>query len=386
MNTDESELALFRAERRVREIQAKLHRWADHDPQRDLLERPLPGNGHGGCGRRLGETHRRKHRRGAPADLAAPQPTPRGRTRRRQGRQTRPDHHRTQTTRRLKDQGSAGTGTTGTAKSGRTPARPAVGDTACRPIPKRANAAHSVATADACSAASSRPAASRSSRASSSASRPSRKLGLAGQRQGVHHELQRRNLAEPTGELHQRRAPDLAIRVGVGRQQAVAKRVHQWCRRRAGCRSVGRCPAPITVVSPSTQPKKSLHPSAIASLCGCWSAVLLPTPPTRRLVRPWAYSWKTIVASLAVGRFVRVTWPSRSTAPSPSTGVDIEAVSGIAPGKHRTSTASLPMPPRPKASVWKLPAASVNPSKASSALPANLGRGCARPGTIRGWP
>ena len=34
MNTDESELALFRAERRVREIQAKLHRWARDDPHR----------------------------------------------------------------------------------------------------------------------------------------------------------------------------------------------------------------------------------------------------------------------------------------------------------------------------------------------------------------
>ena len=31
-----------------------------------LVERPLPGNGHGGCGRRLGETHRWKHRQGAP--------------------------------------------------------------------------------------------------------------------------------------------------------------------------------------------------------------------------------------------------------------------------------------------------------------------------------
>ena len=31
MNTDESELALYRAERRVREIQAKLHRWATND-------------------------------------------------------------------------------------------------------------------------------------------------------------------------------------------------------------------------------------------------------------------------------------------------------------------------------------------------------------------
>ena len=34
MNTDESELALFRAERRVREIQTKLHRWAREDPHR----------------------------------------------------------------------------------------------------------------------------------------------------------------------------------------------------------------------------------------------------------------------------------------------------------------------------------------------------------------
>ncbi len=34
MNTDESELVLFRAERRVREIQAKLHRWARDGPHR----------------------------------------------------------------------------------------------------------------------------------------------------------------------------------------------------------------------------------------------------------------------------------------------------------------------------------------------------------------
>ena len=31
-----------------------------------LVERPVPGNGHAGCGRRLGETHRWKHRKGAP--------------------------------------------------------------------------------------------------------------------------------------------------------------------------------------------------------------------------------------------------------------------------------------------------------------------------------
>jgi hypothetical protein len=31
-----------------------------------LVERPVLGNGHAGCGRRLGETHRWKHRQGAP--------------------------------------------------------------------------------------------------------------------------------------------------------------------------------------------------------------------------------------------------------------------------------------------------------------------------------
>jgi RNA-directed DNA polymerase len=34
VNTDESELVLYRAERRVREIQTKLHRWARDDPHR----------------------------------------------------------------------------------------------------------------------------------------------------------------------------------------------------------------------------------------------------------------------------------------------------------------------------------------------------------------
>lgn len=34
MNTDELELTLYRAERRVREIQAKLHRWAVEEPHR----------------------------------------------------------------------------------------------------------------------------------------------------------------------------------------------------------------------------------------------------------------------------------------------------------------------------------------------------------------
>jgi transposase len=37
-----------------------------HTTHTGLVERPLPGNGHGGCGRRLGETHRWKHRQGAP--------------------------------------------------------------------------------------------------------------------------------------------------------------------------------------------------------------------------------------------------------------------------------------------------------------------------------
>ena len=50
MNTDESELTLFRAERRVREIQAKLHRWADHDPQRDLWSARCSETGTAGAG------------------------------------------------------------------------------------------------------------------------------------------------------------------------------------------------------------------------------------------------------------------------------------------------------------------------------------------------
>ena len=36
MNTDERELALYRAERRVREIQTKLHRWATDDPDQQF--------------------------------------------------------------------------------------------------------------------------------------------------------------------------------------------------------------------------------------------------------------------------------------------------------------------------------------------------------------
>ena len=34
VNTHDSELALYRAERRVLEIQTKLHRWANDDPHR----------------------------------------------------------------------------------------------------------------------------------------------------------------------------------------------------------------------------------------------------------------------------------------------------------------------------------------------------------------
>src|SRR5215212_7073562 len=35
-------------------------------PMPGLVERPVLGNGHAGCGRRPGETHRWKHRQGAP--------------------------------------------------------------------------------------------------------------------------------------------------------------------------------------------------------------------------------------------------------------------------------------------------------------------------------
>ena len=40
-----SSSALFRAERRVREIQAKLHRWAEHGAQRDSRSARCLGNG-----------------------------------------------------------------------------------------------------------------------------------------------------------------------------------------------------------------------------------------------------------------------------------------------------------------------------------------------------
>src|ERR1700709_1221782 len=42
VNTDELEHQLYRAERRVREIQTKLHRWATDDPT-GLVESRMPG-------------------------------------------------------------------------------------------------------------------------------------------------------------------------------------------------------------------------------------------------------------------------------------------------------------------------------------------------------
>jgi len=66
VNTDESELALFRAERRVREIQAKLHRWADHDPQRDLWSARCPETGTAGAGGGSGKPTGGNTGRGAP--------------------------------------------------------------------------------------------------------------------------------------------------------------------------------------------------------------------------------------------------------------------------------------------------------------------------------
>ena len=76
MNTDEPELALFEAERRVLEIQTKLHRWARDDPHRrfddlfNLVADPafllvawdrVRGN-KGAAHRRGGRAHRRVHR------------------------------------------------------------------------------------------------------------------------------------------------------------------------------------------------------------------------------------------------------------------------------------------------------------------------------------
>ena len=74
MNTDESELTLFRAERRVREIQAKLHRWADHDPQRDLWSARCPETGTAGAGGGSGKPTGGNTGRAPRADLTAPAP------------------------------------------------------------------------------------------------------------------------------------------------------------------------------------------------------------------------------------------------------------------------------------------------------------------------
>ena len=71
VNTDESELALFRAERRVREIQAKLHRWADHDPQRDLWSARCPETGTAGAGGGSGKPTGGNTGRAPRADLTA---------------------------------------------------------------------------------------------------------------------------------------------------------------------------------------------------------------------------------------------------------------------------------------------------------------------------
>ena len=71
MNTDESELTLFRAERRVREIQAKLHRWADHDPQRDLWSARCPETGTAGAGGGSGKPTGGNTGRAPRADLTA---------------------------------------------------------------------------------------------------------------------------------------------------------------------------------------------------------------------------------------------------------------------------------------------------------------------------
>ena len=72
VNTDESELALFRAERRVREIQAKLHRWADHDPQRDLWSARCPETGTAGAGGGSGKPTGGNTGRAPRADLTDP--------------------------------------------------------------------------------------------------------------------------------------------------------------------------------------------------------------------------------------------------------------------------------------------------------------------------
>jgi hypothetical protein len=61
VNTDEPVLGLFTAERRVREIQTKLHRWA-LQTQRDLWRARCPVMWHAGFGGRVRETDRSKYR------------------------------------------------------------------------------------------------------------------------------------------------------------------------------------------------------------------------------------------------------------------------------------------------------------------------------------
>jgi hypothetical protein len=63
VNTDERALELYRAQRRVLEIQTTLHRWVHHPA--GLVERPVRFAAHAGFGR-WPETHRWQHRQGAP--------------------------------------------------------------------------------------------------------------------------------------------------------------------------------------------------------------------------------------------------------------------------------------------------------------------------------
>jgi hypothetical protein len=65
VNTDGLELTLYWAGRRVREIQTKLHRWANNgrsDMPTGLVESPVLSNGHAGFGRRAEETDQSKDR------------------------------------------------------------------------------------------------------------------------------------------------------------------------------------------------------------------------------------------------------------------------------------------------------------------------------------
>ena len=67
-----------RAERRVRETQAKLHRWADHDPQRDLWSARCPETGTAGAGGGSGKPTGGNTGRAPRADLTANAPGLRG--------------------------------------------------------------------------------------------------------------------------------------------------------------------------------------------------------------------------------------------------------------------------------------------------------------------